>query len=172
MPREGFLDHLARAEKVRLRPATRGDWVFLERVYAGTRADELALTGWSEEQKAQFCAAQFAAQDDYYRQHYAKAQFLVIERDGVPAGRLYVDRWENEIRIVDISLLPEQRGAGIGTGLLQALQAEAAAAGKVLSIHVERFNPALALYQRLGFQVREDKGVYLLMEWRAGASLS
>ena len=51
-----------------------------------------------------------------------------------------VARWADEIRIVDIALLPEYRGAGIGTPLLGELEDEAAAAGKPLSIHVERLN--------------------------------
>ena len=84
--------------------------------------------------------------------------------DGEPAGRLYVHRGPSEIRIVDIALLPEHRGGGIGTSLLEELSAEADAAGKSLTIHVERMNPALRLYDRLGFSVAEDKGVYLLLE--------
>lgn len=87
--------------------------------------------------------------------------------DGRPAGRLYVARWPAEIRIVDISLLPEHRGHGIGTALLGDLTAEAAAAGTPLTIHVERFNPALRLYQRLGFVAVGDAGVYLLLRWSA-----
>ena len=82
-------------------------------------------------------------------------------------GRLYVARWEKEIRIVDITVLPEFRGSGIGTELLRDLQDEARTAGKSLTIHVERFNRALELYQRLGFKQVEDKGVYLLLEWSA-----
>jgi ribosomal protein S18 acetylase RimI-like enzyme len=54
----------------------------------------------------------------------------------------------------------------VGTLLLRELQDEAAASGRSLSIHVERFNPALRLYERLGFQLLEDKGVYLLLEWK------
>jgi ribosomal protein S18 acetylase RimI-like enzyme len=150
-----------------LRPVTLQDVAFLRAVYASSRADELALTDWSDKKKAEFCAAQFAAQDSYYREHYVTAQFSIIERAGVTAGRLYVDRWPEEIRIMDITLLPEHRRAGIGTKLLRALQNEAADADKALSIHVEKFNPALGLYERLGFKLREDKGVYLLMEWRA-----
>jgi ribosomal protein S18 acetylase RimI-like enzyme len=152
-----------------LRPVTEGDRAFLERVYASTRAEELTLSDWSDEMKAQFCASQFAAQDTHYRQHYPTAQFCVIEQAGVPVGRLYVDRWEKEIRVMDIALLPEHRRAGLGTKMLGDLQAEAAGAGKTLSIHVEKFNPALGLYQRLGFRVREEQSVYLLMDWRAEA---
>ena len=84
------------------------------------------------------------------------------------AGRLYVARWSDEIRIVDIALLPDYGNRGIGTTLLRELQSEAAAAGRPLRIHVERFNPALRFYERLGFRQIEDKGVYLFMEWREG----
>ncbi len=150
---------------VSLRPITPEDEEFLARVYASSRADELAVTGWSDELKADFCRRQFDAQSAYYGENYPGAAFQVIERDGWPVGRLYVDRWEKEIRIVDITLLPEARGTGIGTKLLRELQEEARAAGKSLTIHVERFNRALQLYQRLGFQEIEDKGVYLLMKW-------
>jgi ribosomal protein S18 acetylase RimI-like enzyme len=152
-------------ESLRLRPITPEDVEFLARVYASTRADELAVTGWSEELKADFCRRQFDAQSAYYAENYSDASFQIIERDGWPVGRLYVARWEKEVRIVDITLLPEFRGSGIGTRLLANLQKEARAASKSLTIHVERFNRALTLYQRLGFQQVEDKGVYLLMEW-------
>jgi hypothetical protein len=42
---------------------------------------------------------------------------------------------------------------------LRGLRSEAAAAGKPLRTHVERFNPALRLYQRLGFRQIDDRGV-------------
>lgn len=151
---------------LRLRLITAEDDAFLARVYASSRAEELAVTGWPEELKADFCRRQFDAQSAYYAENYPGAAFQIIERDGWPVGRLYVDRWEKEIRIVDITLLPEFRGSGVGTKLLRELQEEARVAGKLLTIHVERFNRALGLYQRLGFQQIEDKGVYLLMEWK------
>jgi ribosomal protein S18 acetylase RimI-like enzyme len=151
---------------VSLRPITPADVSFLAGVYASTRADELAVTGWSDEDKAVFCRRQFDAQGAHYRENYPDASFQIIESDGVSIGRLYVAHCEKEIRIVDISLLPEHRDSGIGTKLLHGLQEEARSAGKSLTIHVERFNPALRLYERLGFQQIEDKGVYLLMKWR------
>ena len=118
-----------------------------------------------------FCRMQFVAQTADYRANYPGASFQIIERNGVAAGRLLVLRSEEAIHVIDIALLPEHRGARIGTKLLRELQEEAKAAGKKMSIHVERFNPALRLYERLGFKQVEEKGVYLLMEWRGdGAS--
>jgi ribosomal protein S18 acetylase RimI-like enzyme len=92
--------------------------------------------------------------------------FDVVLVEGEPAGRLYVDRRDDEIRIVDIALLPEHRGHGIGTSLLGELLSEADAARKRVTIHVERLNPARRLYERLGFSVAEDKGIYLFLERR------
>ncbi len=153
--------------EVTLRNATEADAEFLYHVYASTRAAELAMTGWSDEQKEQFCRMQFRAQTTDYLANYPNAQRSIIERSGTPVGRLIVDRVEREISIIDIALLPEGRGQGIGTGLLRELTEEARAAGKPLSIYVEKFNPALRLYLRLGFRAMEDKGVYLRMEWQA-----
>ena len=150
---------------ITLRPIQPGDEEFLYRVYASTREAELALVDWDAAQKEAFLRMQFAAQHAYYQEHYADAAFQVILADGRPAGRLYVARWPDEIRIVDIALLPEHRNAGIGTALLRELLAEGTRAGKPVSIHVERFNPALRLYARLGFTSIADKGVYVLMQW-------
>jgi ribosomal protein S18 acetylase RimI-like enzyme len=156
---------------VTLRTASSEDTEFLAAVYAGTRMDELSVTDWSPEQKIEFCRMQFEAQTSHYRQHYLTAEYFIIETSESPVGRLYVDRWTREIRIMDIAILPEHRGRGIGSHLLRELQQEAARCKKKLSIHVERMNPALNLYQRLGFQMVEDKGVYLLMEWEPSDDL-
>ena len=133
-------------------------------MYASTRQEELAQTGWSEAQKETFLRQQFEAQSRYYWEYYPGASFDVILADRHPIGRFYVARWPEEIRIVDIAMLPEFRGAGIGTTLLRDLISESEAPAKPLSIHVERFNPALRLYWQLGFREVSDKGVYLLME--------
>ena len=119
---------------------------------------------WDDAQKDAFLGAQFEAQDAWYREAYAGASFEVILVEGEPAGRLYLHRGRSEIRIVDIALLPEHRGGGVGTLLLRDLLAEADEAGKSVTIHVERLNPALRLYERLGFALAEDKGVYLFLE--------
>ena len=148
-----------------LRPITPEDDSFLARLYASTREQELAVTNWSDEQKALFCRMQFNAQTTDYQRNYPDASFDIIERNGVAAGRLLVLREDEKIHVIDIALLPEHRGAGIGTKFLRELQQEARAAGKKLSIHVELFNPARQLYERLGFKQVEEKGVYFLLEW-------
>ena len=144
---------------------TETDLPFSATVYASARYDELELTGWSPDQKAIFVAQQHAAQHRHYRQHYDGAQWLIIESGGRPAGRLFRIVWPEEIRVIDISLLPEARGSGIGTAILVSIQAEAAQLGRAVTVHVEKNNPARRLYQRLGFAVAADKGVYDLMRW-------
>jgi ribosomal protein S18 acetylase RimI-like enzyme len=153
---------------ITLRPIRDEDLELLFRIYASTRWEELAPVPWDNEQKAAFLRMQAVAQHAYYQENYKGADWLVIERFGLPAGRLYVHRRETEIRLVDIALLPEHRNAGIGSGLLRELIAESTAADKPLRIHVEKNNPALGLYERLGFVPIMDKGVYHLMERAPG----
>lgn len=151
------------------RQITEADLPFLARVYASTRTDELAGTGLTDSQTAEFLAMQFQAQHTHYQKYYPNADWLLIEHGGEDIGRLYIERWPTQHRIIDIALLPEHRGKGLGEALLRDLLDEAAAVGKDVSIHVEKFNPAMRLYRRLGFVTEEDKGVYDLMRWRAAA---
>ncbi len=150
---------------VTLRPARPDDRNFLYEVYASTRLEELAPLGWDEAQVTAFLEMQFAAQHDYYQSQFPDADFQIVIEDGQPIGRLYVDRRADEIRIIDIALLPTRRGARVGSGLLKDILKEAAESGLPVRIHVEQFNPALRLYERLGFARIGDQGVYLLMEW-------
>jgi len=156
---------------VTLRPITEADLGFLLHLYASTRVDELAQTQWTDEQKAAFIVQQFRAQHAWWQEHYTGARFDLVLVDGEPAGRLYVDVWEREIRIVDIALMPAYRGGGIGSFLLRRVFDEGDAAGKPVSIHVEVFNPARRLYDRLGFVEKGAHGdVYVLMERPVGGA--
>ena len=154
-------------DAISLRPITAADEPFLCALYGSTRTEELAAVPWSEEQKRAFLEMQFRAQSAHYGTHYAGADFRIIERDGQPIGRLYIARWPDQIRIVDISLLPEHRSRGIGSDLLRDVLDEGAASNLPVTIHVENFNPAMRLYERLGFRPISEYGVYHLMEWRA-----
>lgn len=150
---------------INLRSILPGDEEFLFSVYSCTRMDEMALLDWGAAQKESFLRMQFNSQYQFYTEHYPGAQYQVILLDGQPAGRLYIHRREMEIRIMDITLLPEFRKQGIGSNLLNEILEEAANNNLAVTIHVERFNPALHLYVRLGFHLAEDKGVYYFMKW-------
>jgi ribosomal protein S18 acetylase RimI-like enzyme len=147
-----------------LRPRTDEDRGLLAEIYASTRREELAVTGWSEAQMHAFLTFQFDAQDKHYTAHYKTCGFYVIELDGTPCGRLYIDEWPNEVRIVDISFLADFRGRGLGTKLLRAIVDRATEKGLPVSIHVEKENPALRLYERLGFTRVEERGAHFLMQ--------
>lgn len=149
------------------RPITDSDRDFLYSVYASTRTEELKLTDWDDERKVEFLDMQFSAQHQYYQEHYTDTLFQTILCEGRPAGRLYLAHWPSEIRIVDLALLPEYRNLGIGSQILTGILNEAKAKGLPVNIHVERFNPALNLYRRLGFVKKGEHGVYDFMEWPA-----
>ena len=151
--------------QTRLRPIEDDDWEFVFRVYASTREEELRQVPWSEAEKENFLRFQFHAQRTYYAEHYAAAEFSIVEHEGNPVGRLYIDRREDEIRLVDIALLPEARGRGVGGALMADVLAEGERKGLLVRIHVESNNPAMRLYKRLGFEKIEERGVYWLMEW-------
>jgi ribosomal protein S18 acetylase RimI-like enzyme len=147
------------------RQTSPSDMDFLYQVYESTRWEELQQASWSDDQRREFLLMQFQAQHQHYQQHYAEADYQIIEITGQSAGRLYLDHREDEIRIVDISLLPEYRNTGVGTQILRDVLAQATERKVPVLIHVEKNNPALALYQRLGFVTKEDVGVYWLMSW-------
>jgi len=146
------------------RPCTEADLAFLYEVYASTREEEMTVVPWDDQQKEAFLRMQFHAQHTYYHDQFPGASYSIIEANGVPAGRLYINRSEDEILVIDIALVPWYRRRGIGTGLLREILREGAEGSKPVRIHVEKFNPALRLYERLGFLPVGDNGVYLLME--------
>jgi ribosomal protein S18 acetylase RimI-like enzyme len=171
MERVGAEIKLEGGGAVTLRRAAPEDYEDLVRIYAGTRADELArVTWWDDAQKLAFCRMQYDAQKKEYDERFPDAEYDVVVLDGRVAGRLWVGRDEREIRLLDIALLPEVRNRRIGTALLKRLMDEACATGKRLRHMVFILNKdALRFYERLGFRVFEDVGGYQHMEWRPGS---
>jgi GNAT superfamily N-acetyltransferase len=154
----------AGSSNITLRPVGADDYDFLVEVYGSTRADEMALVPWTTEQQQAFVRSQFAAQQDHYANKYPAASHDIIVSENRRVGRLYVARLDQEIRIIDITLLPAERNAGIGSYLIQQLLGEANRVGKVTRIYVEEFNPSLRLFERLGFSPSEQHGIHLLMQ--------
>jgi len=141
------------------------DLPFLRELYASTRRDEMKQTGWEKQEVEAFLRQQFEAQHSFYMEQFGGADLdLILGAGGEPIGRLYLEERDDEFRIIDIALLPGSRGKGIGGEILQDVIDKAAAVGKAVRIHVEANNPAMHLYQRLGFETVEEQGVYHLME--------
>ncbi len=153
-----------------LRPATGDDAALLLRVYAATRERELALAGWDAARQDAFVRMQSGAQDRHFRQQFPAAQHAIVQLGDVDVGRWVVDRGDHALCLVDIALLPEHRGRGLGGALIGALQDEAAAASQPVTLHVAVDNPAAALYRRLGFVAIEDRGMHTLMRWLPDAA--
>jgi GNAT superfamily N-acetyltransferase len=154
---------------VTLRPYAAHDDAFLQNVYASTRADDLARLGWDAAQQQAFVRMQYQAQRRSYLTQFPAAEYRIIQRGAADVGRLIVDRTSEVIWLVDVSLLPEHRNAGLGGRLMRDLQAEAAQAGKPVMLHVENANRARRLYERLGFAKTADGEIYIEMAWHPGS---
>jgi GNAT superfamily N-acetyltransferase len=154
---------------ITLRDVTPEDDALLRQVYASTRALELEMVPWNDDQKAAFLKSQFEAQDSYYRSQFAAATFQVIVSDGEPVGRLYVLREADRIKIIDITILPEWRSQSIGTSLIRELLDESIKANQPVTIWVENFNPSQTLFRRLGFSPVQEEGFNQLLEFRPSA---
>ncbi|RII28305.1 MAG: N-acetyltransferase [Geobacter sp.] len=149
---------------IRLRPVADSDLEFLCQLYASTRDEEKKLVGWDDAQWESFMRMQFNLQHTHYMRNYQNPTFDIIMHGHAPIGRLYIDHGAKEMRVIDICLMPEYRGRGIGSVLMRQILQEGDDSGVPVTLHVERNNPALALYQRLGFQVVYSAEVYCFMK--------
>jgi ribosomal protein S18 acetylase RimI-like enzyme len=156
---------------ITLRPATPADEAFELDLYAGTRWDELKLVEWSDLQKQTFLKMQFTARQQQYRLRYPQAIDRIILLHSEAIGRLLVDREERYLVLIDIALLPAHQNRGVGTRLVQSLLDEAAANGKSVRLQVLATNPAIRMYERLGFAATDNDGTYLEMKSLSGVCL-
>lgn len=152
---------MIRIDSITTRPLLPADEEFSYQVYASTRAEEMALIDWSSEQKAAFLQMQFRVQSQHYQAAYPQAAYQVIEWEDIRVGRLTLHRAEQTTTLVDIALLPEFRKRGIGSAIIHDLQSE----NRRINLHVLKSNPALNLYQRLGFVFKSEDALYMEMEW-------
>ena len=162
---------LPKGGKLTLRTVTPDDEAFLLSVYDSTRADELGQVEWQEGQKEAFLKWQFDLQRGEYDARFPDAEYKVILIDEQPAGRIWIGRDREQVRLLDIAILPEFQNRGAGTVLLHRLIEEARQAGKPLRHMVFVLNnDAHRFYERLGFVVIEDFGAYKHMEWKSAST--
>ncbi len=150
-----------------LRAVIKDDDPFLLGLYASTRAEELDQAEWQEGQREAFLRWQFDLQQREYSARFPEARYELVLIDEQPAGRIWVGEDDEQIRLLDIALLPQFQRRGAGTFLLKRLMDEAASAGKLLRHMVFVLNnDAHRFYERLGFVIIEDLGAYKHMEYR------
>ena len=150
------------------RDATPSDRAFLLALYASTRADEFAQLGWPPEMERAFMQLQFEAQRGDYERRHPGARCCVVELRGCPVGRLWTARDGDRVVVLDISIVADLRGQGIGTECLRGVQRQAATAGLAVDLQVVVGNPAQRLYERLGFRAVGASEVRQAMTWRLG----
>jgi len=159
------LEPLSAPDGFSFRSITDENLSFLKTLYGTTRAAEMAMVPWSDQEKSSFIDMQFNAQHSFYQEQFKQAEFNIVSKNDIDIGRLYTDHRKDEVRIIDIALLPAYQRMGIGKKLLLSVMNTAQQHSLPVTIHVEKNNPAMSLYQRLGFKIIEDQGVYDLMQW-------
>jgi ribosomal protein S18 acetylase RimI-like enzyme len=156
---------MSQAGEISFRPVTEKDNALLLALYASTRAAELAQVPWSDPQKKAFVKMQFDGQTREYAARNPQATHEIICVKDQPVGRLYLSRKEDAFHILDITVLPEHRGAGTGLWVLRKIMEDAGRVGKPVTIYVESFNPSLRMFERLGFQPVQTEGLYSLLKF-------
>ncbi|MHB8635040.1 MAG: GNAT family N-acetyltransferase [Fimbriimonadaceae bacterium] len=151
-------------EEITSRAATAADEEFRQQMFYIVRAPEFQAAGMTPPVLEEFLAQQYRAMRTHYEREFPGTAYMVFEHDGQPVGYEAVHVAE-EIHLIDIALKPEYRNQGIGAHRMRHLQALARDCGKSVILSVEVFNPAKRLYERMGFSVIAEAGIYQRMRW-------
>jgi len=143
-----------------IRQAIPADAEFEQYLYASTRDD---LRPLGPEVFDGLVGMQFRAQTMSIKLDHPRAEKKIVIVDDAPVGRLIVDPEGDEIEIIDVALLPYYRNCGIGSSVLRGVLAHADRLGRAVKLHVEKQSRAVRLYERLGFAVTGDVGMYFAM---------
>lgn len=149
-----------------LRPATSEDEGFLFRLFAETQ-DQLALIRSNAALWKALVDVQYRGRKMTYSEHYPDAEDAILCRGGEAVGRRLLHREPGCLRIVDIAVLTESRGQGIGSWALRECQKRAAENGMRVELSVNPMNPARLLYEHLGFHTTEEDAMHVAMAWSA-----
>ncbi len=156
-------------KQLQIRPVTDRDLDFLINVFQSTRLDIMSAEYLPLAQREELVLSQYRAQHQHYQTHFPNADYGVIQLGNQRIGRLYLNRSGDEIHLIDISILPEFRGQGIGQTLIAAIQQEAKMHKKKVRLHVEKANRARRLYLRNGFRQTNETTTHFEMTWDPAA---
>lgn len=152
--------------KCELRAIKKEDETFLFEVYVSTRRQEVESWGWSPQQIHTFLSMQWQTQQHSYRQQFPNANHYLILYENDYAGRCIIEDLPRHLHLIDLSILPGFQGKRIGTFIIELLQQKASKKEKPLMLQVFHENSAMLLYEKLGFRVVEDHGLYVRMQWQ------
>jgi GNAT superfamily N-acetyltransferase len=152
---------------LRIRGARLEDEPFLFALYASTRQSEFDAAGWPAEVRQAFLEMQYRARARAYAERFGDARGEIVELAGEPIGAVLVHRDAEEVRVVDVALLPSSRNQGIGSVLMMKVLDEAHQQRRPVRLNVLTSSPARRFYERLGFVCQREDAVYTEMEWHA-----
>lgn len=150
--------------KIVIRLATIDDKALAFKLFVSSR-NEFSRLGWEPAQVEALLREQFEFQKHGRKSKRPRSTDEVIVADGVDCGYLTVDRSGPEIVLVDLAILPEFQGSGIGSKALEQLLESATQSKQNVVLSVASDNPAQRLYERLGFSVVGENGMYRSMKW-------
>lgn len=156
------------AASVSLRPELAEDEAFLRELYLSVRDDESGFRELDPGARTRLLQEQFEFQRSDYRLRFPHADFLIVQVDERPAGRFYLNHGADSIHVIDISLLPEYQGHGIGSTLIRTVQAEAQRTGRAVTLFAHPRRAGSGFYQRLGFAKKSVVGEHAGLHWHAG----
>ena len=90
----------------------------------------------------------------------------VIELEEQAVGGLFLDFTAGAVDIVELQVLPEHQGKGIGSSIVERIVADAAGEGRIITLSVVAANPrARQLYERIGFRVTGIEAPFIRMRY-------
>jgi RimJ/RimL family protein N-acetyltransferase len=147
-----------------LRPEREEDAAFLAGLFRTSAGRDLSLLPIDEAMKDQLISMQFASQTTTYRAQFPAARFDIIEQDGEPIGRIVIDAGTEVGRIVDVALMLERRGQGLGTAIIGAVTQRLARRVRCQVLAGNR--ASLSMFHRAGFRQVGDVPPFLHLEWQ------
>lgn len=139
---------------------------FLLKVFKESRPELDYIHGLGEEEKSAIVFQQFTIESQQLMQIYPDAELNIVMLNEEPVGRIYVYHGEKADRIIEIGLLAEYRGKGIGKKLIIEVIKNSKKAGKNVRLQVAWFNEkAYSFYKKVGFHIIENNEVFFEMEY-------